>query len=271
MKILFIGDIVSKLGREAIKKVLPGLKRQEGIDLAFANAENLAGGRGVTENTLYEMLDAGVDYFTSGNHIFRQENWESLLQDENFRLLRPANYPCTTPGRGVSITQTPQGQQVLLINLLGKTFFNPNVSQTTHCPYETIDNILQTYAEESLAAIVIDFHAESTSEKLALGLYTDGKASMFVGTHTHIPTADARILPAGTAYVTDVGMAGPLNSVLGVKKEIIWNLYRYPRPQRFEWVKNGRTVFQSVLVNIKSRNASDSITRNDIILEDVVT
>ena len=158
-----------------------------------------------------------------------------------------------------------------MVNLIGKTFINPQIGLSVSCPFQTIDTILQDYSDQNLDAIVIDLHAETTSEKQALGFYVDGRVSLLVGTHTHVPTADQRILPQGTAYVTDVGMVGPLNSVLGVKKEIIWDLLRYPQPQRFEWVKKGKAVFHSVIVEVKGETSSVSIERKDLILEEAVT
>ncbi|MBU1110266.1 YmdB family metallophosphoesterase [Patescibacteria group bacterium] len=267
MKILFLGDIVASLGRQTVNHVLPKLKEEEGIDLVFANAENLAGGRGVTQDTLYEMLDAGVDYFTSGNHVFHVEGWKEVLEDQSCRLLRPANYPEDIPGRGYAIVRDAEDRKVLLISLMGRAFFGPATARTVRCPFAVIDKILSLHENDDLEAIVIDLHTEATSEKQALGFYVDGRVSLLVGTHTHVPTADARLLPRGTAYVTDVGMIGSSDSVLGVKKEIIWKLMRYPYPQRFEWVKRPPAVFQSVLAETEGNRKSESIKRHDVILK----
>lgn len=288
MNILFLGDVVSRLGRQAVKEVLPDLKIKRGIDLVFANVENLAGGRGATPDTLDEMLGSGVDYFTSGNHIFWQENFEEILKDESFRLLRPANYPKDIPGRGwteiklevhpkvehSSLQSSPDSElnsgseqdsefKVVLINLIGKSYMKGPILD----PFRTIDSILEkvltTTDNAQPVVTVVDFHAESTSEKRVLGFYLDGQVSAVVGTHTHVPTADASLLPLGTAYVTDVGMVGSLNSVLGVKPKIIVDFLKYPYPKRFEWVKKGPTIFNSVLISVDNRGKTKSCLRLD--------
>lgn len=263
MNLLFIGDIVSRIGRRIVKKELPRLRNKKDVDFVIANAENIAGGRGVTSSTLYEILEAGVDYFTSGNHVFFRENWSDLLTDNSYRLLRPANYPEDIPGRGHILIPT-EDDLLLLVNLAGQTSFNSLITKQVTCPFRTIDRVLAEHEGQKPTAVIVDFHAESTSEKVALGHYLDGRVSAVIGTHTHVPSADARLLPGGTAYVTDVGMTGALNSVLGVKKSIIWDFLKYPYPQRFEWKKKGAGTLQSVLIRTNTTSKSKHIERIDI-------
>ncbi len=265
MKIIFIGDIVARLGRQTVKKILPSLRQELKPDFVIANAENLAGGRGVTAATLDEMLQTGIDYFTSGNHVFFQEGWQELLTDPSFRLLRPANYPASVPGVGWRVIGE-KGSKLLLINLQGRISFNQEGTTLTD-PFFTLEEILTATKKEKIDAILVDFHAEATSEKLAFAFYFDGKVSAVVGTHTHVPTADARILPQGTAYVTDVGMTGALNSVLGVKKEIIWQQLRLPYRQKFVWARHGPTIIATVFIETINKNKSKSIVRYDRIKE----
>lgn len=259
MKILFLGDIVGRLGRQIVTKTLPDLIKKHKIDFVFANGENLAGGRGATPETLDEMLEVGIDYFTSGNHIFYQDDFEKTLVDESFRILRPANYPSDIPGRGLA-TLKKEDREITLISLIGQTL--PGPSQD---PFRVATSLLTepSHSKENPKIIIIDFHAELTSEKRALGFFLDSKVAALLGTHTHVPTADAQILPGGTAYVTDVGMCGSLNSVLGVEPEIIINKQMYPYPARFEWVRKGPAVFNSILLKINNRAQAEAIQRID--------
>ncbi len=247
MRILFIGDIVGRLGRQTVIKLLPGLRKELAIDAVFANGENLVHGRGASKATIDEVLGGGVDYFTGGNHIFWQSSLIEELKDDNLPILRPENYPKELPGKGSTIIDFGKKGQVLLISLQGRDFINQPVDN----PLRIIDRVLEDYLDKA-AVIVVDFHAEATSEKVALGYYLDGRVSAVLGTHTHVPTADGRILEGGTAYVTDVGMTGARDSVLGVKKEIIINRLLSPLPERFEWVDAGPVVFQSILLEINS-------------------
>lgn len=258
-----MGDIVARPGRAVVSKILPSLREELKVDLVFANAENLAGGRGATSETLLDMLNSGVDYFTSGHHIFDQEDFEKTLTDPDLRILRPANYPEDIPGKGFTLISDSSGGKVLLVNLLGNVFTRCN----TACPFRCIENILKQFSDESLEAIFVDFHAEVTSEKRAMGFFLDGKVSAMVGTHTHVPTADAQILPKGTAYVTDIGMVGAKDSVIGVKSEIIIDYLKYPYPRSFEWEKRGRIDFQSVLLKINDKGRATKIERWDKVLE----
>lgn len=261
MRILFLGDIVGKLGRQTASKILPSLKEEVGPDLIFANAENLAGGRGVTVDTLDEMLSLGIDYFTSGNHIFYQDGFAEILNDESMRILRPANYPSDVPGRGFIRLETKTGETVLLVNLSGISLIKGPLSD----PFRTMDAILEQ--EKAAGTIcVVDFHAELTSEKQALGFYLDGRAAAVVGTHTHVGTVDCRILPKGTAFVSDIGLVGSLDSVLGVEKEVIIDNLKYPYPRKFRWVERGPAVFNAVSIEVVAGQAKD-IQRVDKTLE----
>ncbi|MEA2020255.1 MAG: TIGR00282 family metallophosphoesterase [Patescibacteria group bacterium] len=255
MRILFLGDIVSRLGRKAVRKFLPKLRKADNVDLAIGNVENLAGGRGATKETIEEVLSFGLDYCTSGDHIFALSSFRNQI--DSLPVLRPANYPQDVPGKGYAILDLGS-QQILLINLLGLSVGRENVN----CPFRAADKIVSEKGDQA-AAIVVDFHSENTSERRALGFYLDGRVSAVLGTHSHIPTADAQILPQGSAYVSDVGMCGPLNSVLGVEKEIIIERFKYPYHRRFEWVKSGPAKLNSVLIDIGKDGLAQKIERRD--------
>ncbi|OGC50388.1 hypothetical protein A2716_04240 [candidate division WWE3 bacterium RIFCSPHIGHO2_01_FULL_40_23] len=243
MKILFIGDIVAKPGRKTVEKVLPTLKSSDNIGLVLANAENLAHGRGITESVISEMLSVGVDYFTGGDHLFWQKGTEDVI--DKLPIIRPANYPKETIGKGYALIDLPGKGSVLLINLLGRAFFNLSADD----PFEAVDLILKEHEDKKPSIIIVDFHAEATSEKMAMGFYLDGRVTAVVGTHTHVPTCDNFVLPKGTMYVTDIGMTGVIDSVLGVKKDIIIKQMRTAINQKFEWEEEGRCAFRSVLLD----------------------
>lgn len=243
MKILFIGDIVSNPGVEIVNKFLPIIKKQNNIDFVVANAENAEGGRGVSFETLNQLISAGCDFFTSGDHVFWQKNSEEILN--SFPIIRPSNYPKDTHGHGYKIVETKSGRRILIINAMGRTFLNEKLDD----PFRKIDEILEITSSQKIDLKVVDFHAEATSEKLALGFYLDGRVDVVVGTHTHIPTCDQMRLPKGTFYVSDLGMCGNIDSVLGVKKEIIIELFLTARNQKFYWEDTGRRAFRSVLVD----------------------
>jgi len=245
-KILLIGDIVARPGRQTVETLLPPLREELSVDLVIANAENLAGGRGVTSSTLRQMKSAGVDYFTSGDHVTRCEGWEEMLVDESLNIIRPANYPANFPGSGYCQFEIGS-QPFLLINLEGSEMMKTKVRN----PFVQVDEILDEYGGDEVITIV-DFHAELTSEKRALGFYLDGRVNIFVGTHTHVPTADLQVLPKGTFYVSDLGMTGSIDSVLGVKKEIIIRRFIGRGAERFEWQYDGPKVFNAVLVEVES-------------------
>ncbi len=264
MKILFIGDIVGKPGREAVNKTLPELKKKEKIDFVIANAENLAHGKGFTTATIDEMMSAGVDYFTSGNHIWDNKTNLSKLDDKSFPLLRPANFPPDVYGRGYAVVETGMMKKILIINLMGRVFMKHYLD----CPFRALDKILLDNAHENFDAIFVDFHAEATSEKVALAQYADGRVSALVGTHTHVPTADNRILNEGTAYVSDAGMTGPIDTVIGVDKNSVIRNFLTQFPYPFTIPESGPKTFNSVIIEINtSTKKAISIERADYSLE----
>ena len=218
MKLLFIGDIVGKIGRLAVAAILPDLLSEHKPDLVIANVENLAHGKGITAKTLTEILDAGVDVCTSGNHILNKPEGRELLAAVGTKVIRPANFPTQSPGQGELLVQIAR-ERLLIVNLVGQVFMKEGATYTN--PFTGLDAILDAHKDQDLAGIFVDFHAEVTSEKVAMGWYADGRVSAVVGTHTHVPTADQRILPDGTAYITDVGMTGARDSVIGMEREPI--------------------------------------------------
>ncbi|MBI4187324.1 MAG: TIGR00282 family metallophosphoesterase [Chloroflexi bacterium] len=253
MLILAIGDIVGKPGRKAVSELLPGLRHEYGLDMVIANGENAAGGLGLTPATAGELLDAGVDVLTSGNHIWAQKEIIPCL-DSDMPVLRPLNYPPGVPGRGyLSLGR------VTVVNLMGRTFIG-----NLDCPFRGMDRLLSEL-EPKLPAIFVDFHAEATSEKVALGRYLDGRVSAVLGTHTHVGTIDARILPRGTAYVTDIGMTGPSDSVIGDDTEAVIERFLTAIPHRLS-VGKGRVVLNAILVEV---NGSGRATRIERICREV--
>ncbi len=253
LRILFIGDIVGRPGRRIVKTYLPELIRSENIDLVVANGENSAGGFGINREVCQELLIAGVDVITMGNHTWDNKEIYQVLERER-RLIRPANYPGGTPGEGYYIAETQKGVRVGVINILGQVFLDPLI-----CPFQTASECI-TDIKKKTNIIIIDFHAEATSEKVALGWYTDGLATAVLGTHTHITTADERILPKGTGYITDVGMTGPLNSVLGIDPEIVVKKFVTHLPARFE-VASGPIELNGVILDVDDAGTTASIRR----------
>lgn len=218
MTILFFGDIVGKPGRQAVAKIMPELQERHKPDLVVANIENLAHGKGATLSTLKNLLDAGVDFFTSGNHVYDKPEYQQLFQQHGDKIIRPANFAPEFPGDGFKIISV-KGKPVLLVNLLGQVFMDKQVDQgEVTSPFDKINEILAAASEQAKIKI-LDFHAEATSEKRAMGFWVDGRMSAVVGTHTHVSTADAQILPAGTGYITDIGMTGAAHSVIGVDRD----------------------------------------------------
>jgi metallophosphoesterase (TIGR00282 family) len=242
MNILFIGDIVGAPGRRAVEELLPRLVDRYFIDLVVANGENASGGIGITPQVADQLLNQGVDVLTSGNHIWKHKEILPYLEDTD-RLLRPANYPPETPGRGLAMVETAGGEPAVIINLEGRVFMN-----ALECPFRTVDQLLETLAPE-VKVILVDMHAEATSEKQAMGWHLDGRVSAVVGTHTHVQTADERILPGGTGYITDAGMTGPVDSVIGMKREIILERFLTQRPQPFK-VATQNMQLQGVVLKI---------------------
>jgi hypothetical protein len=272
MKILFFGDIVGQPSREALKKIVPELKKELAPDLVVANCENSAHGTGFSEKSVAEIMAAGVDWLTSGDHTFDVKEADTLLGDKKLPVLRPLNWPGNVPGRGYEII-TLGARRILLVSLMGRVFMRRDVDD----PFIKIKELLEDYSlkgkeqgSESVDAIIIDFHAEATSEKVALGWFLDGQISALFGTHTHIPTADERILPQGTAYISDVGMTGPRDSVLGVDKEIVIKRFLSQRLIRMEVSGNSLIEVDAVLLEIDDKTGlAQNIVRikKEVVLE----
>lgn len=241
MNLLIIGDICGEPGRAMAKKQIPRLRHEHRIDVVIANGENSAGGVGITKKVFDELMGFGVDIITSGNHIWDKKDIYQFIDDAD-HLIRPANYPPGAPGKGCCVY--PYGEKKIgVINLSGRSFMPP-----MDCPFRKADEILSKI-QDTCDVIVLDFHAETTSEKMAMGWYLDGRVSCVVGTHTHVQTADERILPKGTAYITDLGMVGPWNSVLGVEKDLIIKKFMTGLPVRFN-IAAGPNVFCGIVVSI---------------------
>jgi metallophosphoesterase (TIGR00282 family) len=235
--IMAIGDIIGKPGRWAVSELLSDLRRQYGVDLIIANAENVAGGLGLTPTTARELLSAGIDVLTSGNHIWAQREIIPYLDGE-MPILRPLNYPPGVPGRGYIVKS-----QAMVVNLIGRTFMGD-----VDCPFRAMDKLLAELKDKP-PVIIVDFHAEATSEKMAMGRYLDGRVSAVLGTHTHVGTIDAQVLSQGSAYVTDIGMTGPVDSVIGDDTETVLRRFLTGIPYRLS-VGRGKTMFNAILVRV---------------------
>jgi len=246
VKILFIADIVGEPGRRAVKQLVPELRRRHGIDVVVANGENSAGGSGITVNTAGEIFAAGVDVITSGDHLWDQREVVVLLENEK-RFVRPLNYPPGTPGQGSTVFQPPGGAPVAVMNLQGRTFMPVLENPFLLAPAE-VDRLRRISS-----IILVDIHAEATSEKIALARLLDGRVSAVIGTHTHVQTADEQILPGGTAYLTDGGFTGPHESVLGREIEPVIKRFQTNQPQRFEVAKE-RILLQGAIIEIDDAN-----------------
>ena len=242
MKVLFVGDIVGKPGRLAFKAHLPGIIDSHGIEVVIVNGENAAAGFGITKNVGIELFTNGADVITSGNHIWDKKEALEYLESEH-RVIRPLNYPPGVPGHGSVIHQCPSGLNVAVVNISGRVFMQP-----LDCPFRALESELDQLKDKT-NIVIVDFHAEATSEKVALGQYFDGKVSAILGTHTHVQTADDKVLPGGTAYITDVGMSGPVNSVIGVDSSRIFQRFLSQIPVRFE-VANGPALLCAVVIDI---------------------
>jgi len=240
MKVLFIGDIIGKLGRQACKKALPEIMANEQPDIIIANGENAAHGYGITENVYRELIEMGIDAVSMGNHIWDKKDIVNCL-DKMPMLVRPANYPTGTPGQD-HLVITKKGIKYALINVSGRTFMSP-----LECPFKTTEKIV-TQLESTTKNIIVDIHAEATSEKNALGWFLDGTVTAVVGTHTHVQTADERVLPKGTAYISDIGMCGGYNSIIGMSKEKILSRFLTQMPERFEPTEDFPALFNAVLI-----------------------
>ncbi len=248
MKILFIGDIVGRIGRKTVAKIIPKLKKEHKPDLIIANAENSAHGSGVTKNIIEELSETGIDYFTTGDHAFRQSKQINIF--DSMPILRPANYSKDIPGKGYAEIDI-KNKKVLLINLIGRVYMNQNYD----CPFRKFDHIMANAGllGKNFSAIIVDIHAETTSEKVSFGHYANGRISAVLGTHTHIPTADAIIKKNGTAYITDVGMVGADDSCLGLEKEGIIKTFLTQIKNQHIIPEKGPAIFNSVLININNK------------------
>ena len=242
MKVLFIGDIVGEPGRRALSRTLPKVVGEHAVDLVVANAENVAGGFGITPEVAHELFDFGVSVITTGNHAWDKKEILGLFPREP-RLLRPANYPEGVPGSGSIVAETPAGDRVAVLQLMGRVYM-----PTVDCPFQVAQKEIARLKQET-PAIIVDMHAEATSEKMAMGHFLDGQVAAVVGTHTHVQTADEQILANGTAYITDIGMTGPVHSVIGIKKEHAIEKFLTQMPRRFD-VASGPTVFSAVLIEL---------------------
>lgn len=263
MKILFLGDIVARPGRDAVKKLLPELKNKYKPDLILANGENITHGRGMSEENIQELVKAGINFFTSGNHIYAHPTILPKLDDKKFPVIRPANFPPGNPGRGFHVYETANMQNVLLINLMGRVFMNHHYD----CPFRTLDAIINEHRGVNLSAIIVDFHGEATSEKIAFAQYVDRRVTAVLGTHTHVPTKDAQILANGTAYISDIGMVGAKNSVIGAEKESIIKGFLTQMPFKYEIPKSGPVVFSAVY--IETEDSSMKAAKIEHIMQDV--
>lgn len=255
MKILFVGDIMGKPGRTILHEVLPRLRREHKADLVIVNGENSAGGMGITPVVAEELFDLGVNVITLGNHAWDKREIMSYIDGES-RLIRPLNYPGHPPGSGVAIVSRGNGPKVAVLNLAGRVFATVNYDD----PFRRVEEELERLPGE-IRVIFVDFHGEATSEKVAMGWFLNGRVSAVVGTHTHVQTADERVLPKGTAYITDAGMTGPADSVIGIEKDLVIEKFLTQLPVRFE-VARGRRQFNGILVEIdEDTGRAISITR----------
>ena len=243
MKILLIGDIVGRPGRVIVEREVVALREQLGLDLVVANCENVAGGAGITPPLADDLFRAGVDVLTSGNHVWRKREAYELLKLDH-RVVRPANYPEGAPGTGSTVVETLSGQKVGILNVMGRVFMDALLD----CPFRTAERELERLRLVT-PVIIVDMHAEATSEKVAMGWFLDGKVSCVFGTHTHIPTADERILPKGTAFITDVGMTGPYDSVIGRRVDQILERFASGLPMKSE-VAEGNVQLRGLLIEV---------------------
>lgn len=258
-KILFIGDIVGRPGRQALAQVLPMWKEQYEPDVIIVNIENMAHGKGVTMKTFADVKDLGIDCFTTGNHVFDK----GALSEEVFKhvdnIVRPANYPEQLPGYGY-YRFVKNGQSYLVINLNGRVFFDRLYDGQLKNPFFLLDEIISRESQKG-DILFVDFHAEATSEKIAMGWHANGKVTAIVGTHTHVPTADARVLSEGTAYITDVGMTGPLNSIIGAKKEASLDMFLEKGRFSYEVEDSGPVMVNGVLIETNNEGKALKIEK----------
>ncbi len=263
INLLYIGDIVGKHGRDFLASILPHMVREHRIDVVFANVENAAHGVGATRSTVEELVRSGVHAFSSGNHIWDKKDFIRDMESPDIPVVRPANFPSTVPGKRALVVPIKGHKPILLTNVMGRVYTGDLVD----CPFRTADAILMEYDADDFSAVVIDIHAEATSEKISFAHYLDGRVSLIVGTHTHVATADQRILAGGTGYVTDLGMTGPYeNSVLGVDSEtMVAYFLNGARLKKWE-ASEGRCVLNAVLVTIDTQtHKTTAIQRVDVV------
>lgn len=244
--LLYFGDIVGKIGRTALLKVLPELKRRHAPDLTIANVENLTHGSGIAPKQMQELANAGVDAFTSGNHVWDNPDGLPALDDPAWtgRLVRPANMRRDAPGRGSIVYRTADGTKILILNLMGRVLSTEPIES----PFLALDTLLEAHAADGADLVFVDFHAETTAEKEALGHHADGRVLAVVGSHTHVPTADAKILPGRTAYCTDVGRVGAYDSVIGFEKNSVLKRFLTDQPLPYDLPKNGRAEVNGIVI-----------------------
>lgn len=260
VNILFIGDVVSSPGREMVDAYLPQLKEKYRPTVTIINGENAAGGNGITKKIYKRFLEVGAQAVTLGNHTWANRDIYDFIDKEK-NIIRPANFPAGSPGRGIIYLKVNK-QEIAVINLQGRTFLTP-----IDCPFKKADELIQE-AQKRTPFIFVDFHAEATSEKQAMGWYLDGRVSAVVGTHTHVQTADERILPNGTGFITDVGMTGPYDSILGVEKETIINRFLTALPTRFEVDKKGRNQLNGIVITLDASTGKTTKVKRIIINDD---
>jgi metallophosphoesterase (TIGR00282 family) len=246
MRVLFIGDVVGSPGRQGLREAMPALREEHSPDLVIVNGENSAGGVGITERTANDLFQSGADVITSGNHVYRHREAYEFL-DSAERVVRPANYPQANPGRGHTVVEAA-GMRVRVINLSGGVGL-----RVARSPFDTVDSILSHHEQD---AAIVDFHAEVSSEKVAMGWHLDGRVAAVFGTHTHVPTADGRVLPGGTAHISDVGMTGARSGVIGAKKEQVLQAFRTQMPIRFETATDDVWVMGAV-ADLNERGLAD--------------
>lgn len=253
MKILIVGEIIGKPGREKVKDALPSLLRKYRPDFAVANGEHLSGGKGLTPEKVLEMNKVGIDFFTTGNHAFSHAEINGMLDDKNGPVVRPANYPEGVVGKEYKIIEK-NGKKILVINLMGRTFFREELDD----PYRKFDEI---YKKEKADFVIVDFHAEATSEKVFAGNYLDGRANVVFGSHTHVPTSDLQILPKGTFYVTDIGMIGPKDSVIGMDKKVSEDRILKQILTRYKVADFGPSYFNAIFVELDEEGRAISFEK----------
>ncbi len=259
MRILFVGDVFGEPGRTALLDWLPGYRETAAVDFVVANGENAANGAGITTKIARKLLAGGVDVLTTGNHVWRQRDVFAFLAADE-RIVRPANYPPGAPGRGLTVRPARDGTPVAVVDLAGNLYMDSGLS-----PFRVVDELVEE-ARRKADTVVVDLHAEATSEKVAMGHHLDGRVTAVVGTHTHVQTSDARVLPGGTAYITDVGMTGPLESVIGVRTDIIVRRFLTEMPQRFEVAEEGPVRLNAVVVDAEGGRAT-AIETIDLVLQ----